>query len=638
MKKTKINQTKIILIARIILIIATTSVGMAVFYVMKNSAEKQLVTGFRSSLKNIVVLEEATIKHGFENTMTIATRPFLIKQIERLNVRPGDATAQAALQKGVNSFLLTGPSAIALYDKTGHEVAHAGRFVRSPEVMAPIRVPRHAQLLYSNGYFLRSMMKVELDGQAIGRVVVETPLPTLDQLFKSTGRRGTTEELAMCVSSGEDNMSCFPTTLSRKPLHLSRKSRAGIPLPMSYALQGEIGSIIAKDYRHKEVVAVYRPVGRMGLGVVLKIDSGELYAPIWKQLRYLLPLLAGLLLIALLSLRWLFTPLVAELVRSEREAREANERLQDSEGRVRTLVESVNEGIVVISGNGLIELFNPGAERMFQYRGEEVLGRNVSLLMPEPFCSEHDEYLAHYRRTGEAHVIGNPREVTAIRSNGEIFHVELRVSQLDRNGRRGFIGILHDITERKTIEAQMAHFANYDALTNLANRRLVQDRIQQAIVHAQRAQASFAVMFIDLDKFKCVNDSHGHDVGDQLLQAVGRRLTTCLRAEDTLGRQGGDEFIVLLAKLRTPVDAVRVAEKILKGLSMPFEIMGHDLRIGASIGIAVYPRDGEDSETLIRHSDAAMYLAKKSENLKYHFFDPVEDDTPPADEVVAPSE
>ncbi|WP_197495972.1 diguanylate cyclase domain-containing protein [Acidihalobacter yilgarnensis] len=605
---------------------------------MKNNAENQLVTGLRSSLENIVVLEEATIKHGFEKTMTIATRPFLIKQIEVLNAQPGNATAQIALQKGVNSFLLTGPSAITLYDKMGHEVAHAGRFVRSPEVMVPIRVPGHAQLLYRNGYFLRSMMKVELGGQAIGKAVVETPLPTLDQLFKSTGRRGTTAELVMCVPSGEVNMSCFPSTLTRKPLHLSRTSRTGIPLPMSYALQGKVGSIIAKDYRHKEVVAAYRPVGRTGLGVVLKIDSAELYAPIWKQLRYLLPLLAGLLLIALLSLRWLFTPLVAELVRSERDAHEANERLRDSESQVRTLVESVNEGIVAISENGIIELFNPGAERMFQYRGEEVLGRNVSLLMPEPFSSEHDGYLTRYWRTGEAHVIGHPREVTARRSNGEIFPVELRISQLDREGRRGFIGMLHDITERKTIEAQMTHFANYDALTNLANRRLVQDRVQQAIVHAQRAQARFAVMFIDLDKFKCVNDSHGHDVGDQLLQAVGRRLAACLRAEDTVGRQGGDEFIVLLAKLRTPADAVRVAEKILEGLSMPFAIMGHDLRIGASIGIAVYPGDGEDFETLIRHSDAAMYQAKKSEDLKYHFFDPIEGDTPPADEVVAPSE
>jgi diguanylate cyclase (GGDEF)-like protein/PAS domain S-box-containing protein len=354
--------------------------------------------------------------------------------------------------------------------------------------------------------------------------------------------------------------------------------------------------------------------------MVLKIDRSELYAPVWNQLRYLLPLLLLLLTAALLSLRWLLNPLVTDLVRSEQKTHEANERLRDSENRMRMLVNSVDEGIVSISHDGRIELFNPGAERMFAYRSEEVLGRNVSLLMPEPHCSRHDEYLRRYQETGEAHVIGKPREVTARRQDGTLFPMELRISQLELEGERKFIGIVYDISERKAIEERIAHLAHHDALTNLPNRRLTQDRIEQAITRAQRTNAQFAVMFVDLDKFKRINDAFGHDAGDQLLKEAAQRLTTCLRGGDTVGRQGGDEFIVLLNDISLDNDAVLVARKICDALSAPFNIQGKDMRVNASIGIAIYPRDGTNFETLIKHSDTAMYRAKKSVGPHYLFF------------------
>jgi diguanylate cyclase (GGDEF)-like protein len=157
-------------------------------------------------------------------------------------------------------------------------------------------------------------------------------------------------------------------------------------------------------------------------------------------------------------------------------------------------------------------------------------------------------------------------------------------------------------------------------LTDLPNRSLVQDRIQQTIAWARRAEAQFAIMFIDLDKFKNINDTLGHDVGDQLLQMVAQRLTESLRAEDTVGRQGGDEFIVLLASLSAAEDSAVVAQKILGTLAAPFVINGQDLRTGASLGIAVYPQDGEDVETLLKNSDRAMYHAKEAGRSNYQFF------------------
>jgi len=227
--------------------------------------------------------------------------------------------------------------------------------------------------------------------------------------------------------------------------------------------------------------------------MVLKMDSHELYAPVWSQLRYLLPLIVAMLAVALLLLRWLLTPLVTELVRSEREARAANVRLRDSENRVRMLLDNVDEGIVSISSNGKIELFNPGAERMFDYRSADILGENISILMPEPYRSEHDQYLERYLHTGESHVIGVGREVEAQRFNGETFPMELRISEFSLDGQRMFIGIMRDITERKATEEKIIHLAHFDTLTDLPNRRLVQDRIQQTIAWARRANAQFAV-------------------------------------------------------------------------------------------------------------------------------------------------
>ncbi|MBV5271187.1 MAG: GGDEF domain-containing protein, partial [Afipia sp.] len=185
----------------------------------------------------------------------------------------------------------------------------------------------------------------------------------------------------------------------------------------------------------------------------------------------------------------------------EREARETVARLRDSETRVQAILNNVDEGIVTISEKGEIELFNPGAERLFGFRNDEAVGKNVSLLMPEPYRSQHDAHIAHYLRTGEARVIGIGREVAGQRKDGGVFPMELRISEFYLAGRRHFIGVMRDMTQRKASDAKILHMATHDALTGLPNRSLVQDRIQQTIVRAQRAKSHFAVLFIDLDQF-----------------------------------------------------------------------------------------------------------------------------------------
>ena len=257
--------------------------------------------------------------------------------------------------------------------------------------------------------------------------------------------------MALCAPLGL-KLQCFPSTL--KPWVATRPLLAadGDPLPIALALAGKTGFASTQDYRGQNVETAYAPVGGLGLGMVLKVDSAELYAPVWRQLRYVFPLLLGVLVIALLTLRWLVNPLVLQMLRSEARARETTATLRDSEGRVRALLDSVHEGIVTISDAGLIELFNPAAVRLFGYRSDEVVGKNVSMLMPEPYQSGHDGYLMRYLETGQAKIIGTGRELLGRRSDGSVFPMELGVSELSLQGRRQFIGSIRDITERKTAE------------------------------------------------------------------------------------------------------------------------------------------------------------------------------------------
>jgi diguanylate cyclase (GGDEF)-like protein len=183
-----------------------------------------------------------------------------------------------------------------------------------------------------------------------------------------------------------------------------------------------------------------------------------------------------------------------------------------------------------------------------------------------------------------------------------------------------YIEIFSDISERKEREERVRHLAHHDFLTDLPNRVLLNDRIAQAIALAERNRTQVAVMFLDLDRFKNVNDSLGHTVGDKLLQEVARRLRASMRASDTVSRQGGDEFVILIPDMVDAADVARAAQKVLDGVSHPYSIDGHELVTTPSIGISVYPNDGREVETLLKNADAAMYHAKESGRNNYQFF------------------
>jgi diguanylate cyclase (GGDEF)-like protein/PAS domain S-box-containing protein len=287
--------------------------------------------------------------------------------------------------------------------------------------------------------------------------------------------------------------------------------------------------------------------------------------------------------------------------------------LEKSQNQLQSIISNVMDGIITINVSGEIQGFNPAAEQIFGYSQHEAIGKNLNLLMPEPERSAHDGFIDRYMQTGKAHILGvRGREVIAVRKNGEAFPMEMSVSEMVLGGHRYFIGIVRDITERKLAEQKIAHLAHYDYLTDLPNRALFLDVLNHSIALSKRNKHKAAVMFLDLDGFKKINDTLGHDAGDLLLKGVSSRIRETIRESDTVSRVGGDEFILVLDNVESDEYAARLANKIIVALAEPFGINGQLCHVGGSIGISIYPDDAEDPEILIKQADEAMYLAKQS--------------------------
>ncbi|MGH2867631.1 MAG: putative bifunctional diguanylate cyclase/phosphodiesterase [Solirubrobacteraceae bacterium] len=283
--------------------------------------------------------------------------------------------------------------------------------------------------------------------------------------------------------------------------------------------------------------------------------------------------------------------------------------------RHRTILGSALDGVIAIDTQGRILEFNPAAERIFGYRAQDALGRELAALIVAPEEREaHRHGLARAFQEGGRQLLRRRLEVTGIRADGRRLPVELSLTLVDESPETGAVvyGFVRDISERRRGEEQLAFLAYHDPLTGLPNRALVEQQLDLALARARRSESAVALMFVDLDDFKEVNDRLGHAAGDQLLTGVAARLRGVLRDTDVLARQGGDEFLVVLSDLNeSPAPAAeRVGAKLLGALREPFVVGSEELRTGASVGVSLFPDDASDTETLLRHADAAMYRAK----------------------------
>lgn len=307
---------------------------------------------------------------------------------------------------------------------------------------------------------------------------------------------------------------------------------------------------------------------------------------------------------------------VSRQVATALDRKQAEEALKESEARFRTLADTAPCAIFIYQGTR-ITYANAFMETLTGYSREELQDMNFWDVV-------HPDFRDLVRLRGlarqEREAVPGAYEFKFLRKDGKERWVQFSANSIDVAGRAAALGTAFDITERKRAEEQIRKLAYHDALTGLPNRLLFQDRLSVAVAQAHRLGQRVAVFFLDVDRFKVINDSLGHSRGDRLLQGVGERLQACVREGDTVARLSGDEFTLILPGLQRPLDVATVAEKILESLRQPFEVDGRELYVTASIGISLYPDDGRDTETLLKFADTAMYRAKEQGRDSYQLY------------------
>jgi diguanylate cyclase (GGDEF)-like protein/PAS domain S-box-containing protein len=304
----------------------------------------------------------------------------------------------------------------------------------------------------------------------------------------------------------------------------------------------------------------------------------------------------------------------AEIAKKNSQMEEILPKLQLAE----KIFECANDGIVVTNSHGLIVMVNPAFLKSTGYKPDELLGFSFEILRSE----YHDEafYFDLWKvLKQEGHWTG---EIWNKRKSGERYPEWLSISTIydDTGDIAMYSAIYRDLTERLQYEKKIRHLAFHDALTGLPNRLLFQEQLEQALLLAKRNHKSVALLFLDIDGFKQVNDFLGHDAGDRLLQMVAIRLLSAVRSSDTVARMGGDEFTLILPEIYEKGEAAAVAEKLLRTIRKPFIINEHTLFVTLSIGISLFPLNGQDVQTLMKQADIAMYVTKNSYKDNYHFY------------------
>lgn len=317
--------------------------------------------------------------------------------------------------------------------------------------------------------------------------------------------------------------------------------------------------------------------------------------------------------------------IATQKIRFLEERQKVEQEVWEEKERAQVTLQSIGDAVITTDLLGNVEYLNQVAVNLTGWKMEDALGKHLSTIFhiikgdsDEPVESPVDKCLQ------EGRIVKLSTATRLVNRNGQMFHIEDSASPI-RNRVGEIVGavlVFHDVSDKRKLIEQMIYQVYHDPLTGLANRMLFQDRLSVAIVQAQRNREMLAVLFLDLDRFKQVNDMLGHDRGDELLQKVATDILVCLRQSDTVARVGGDEFTVLLPRIGQEDEAAKVAQKIVQTLDHPWIIAGQEFHVTGSIGIAVFPDDGEDSETLLKHADTAMYRAKEQGKNKYQLFAP----------------
>jgi diguanylate cyclase (GGDEF)-like protein/PAS domain S-box-containing protein len=352
-----------------------------------------------------------------------------------------------------------------------------------------------------------------------------------------------------------------------------------------------------------------------GRNYLLRFSPSAAYTREERGLASWLVLTSGLLLTGLLGSLMLL--ISGERARIEGEVAERTALLRDREARLAAVLDNAADAIVTVDAAGLVADANAATAALFGYPAAHLPGLPFTSLVPAGGDERGPALLERLTRAPP-----DERELDGLNARGERFPLSVAVSRVQLPAEHLFVCILRDLTEQYRAQERIYRLAHHDSLTGLENRLALNLRLEQELAHARRAREPLAVLYIDLDHFKKINDSHGHHAGDQLLVGAAQRMKDLLRDVDTLARLGGDEFVILLGGPLTPDSVTAVAVRLVESLQQPYHLGGVTAHSGASVGVALFPDDGQDAATLLRHADTAMYAAKREGRNNFQFFSP----------------
>jgi len=447
-------------------------------------------------------------------------------------------------------------------------------------------------------------------GQGSKKLGLQATLSQFDEAYKKYIPQHKSIEIVLGrLEAGQINILLNSGGTSRGPFKPEVLAAEG-QLPIQQAVAGKSGVIEAIDYRGDRVLAAFEPIGLHRLGIVVKIDKKEIQGPFLRTASQVIALTA--LIVALFS--FLFLRLMNPLI----------QRLQSKAHQLALMGEVFNfasEAIVVTDENNQIIDANPAYTEITGFQREDVLGLDPNVNA----SGKHDEafYQQMWEQLDEQGFWEG--EIWDRKKTGEIYPKFLKITKFlskeHSNEKLKYLAIFSDISRAKKAEDQLKKMAYFDPLTGLANRALCLSELSTRMKLATRENKGMAVMFVDLDGFKAINDSFGHKAGDKVLCGVANRLQGRVRESDLVARLGGDEFLILLSNLEHPSEAIPVAKHLLEAFVSPFEsIADHPIFLNCSIGIGFFPNDGNKPEDLIRFADTAMYAAKQKGKGQFVFY------------------
>ncbi len=600
----KSDSSRIMLASAATTIVIAAVCGLAGFVVMQRSAEKALGDDLARILDTRIAAFTQIVEERLHDATRLALQPALADDLAALVVPSTELRSRRLLQAFADEAASFGFSSVVVADANGNRVAGSGKLA-TPALSLRVQNPGTVELLWADGFLLQTETVITGHGRAVGSLIAQQPLPQMGELLERVQELGETGELLVCAP-GPTAIDCAPSRLRKRPFQLPRIRQDKLPTTAGLALDGARSVQKLVDREGNEAIAAYAPVGTLGLAMVLRQNTVELYAPIRAQLLQLVPLIAILLAAAIAVLHSLIMPLARALALSE-------ERLQ-----------------LALDGSRLAlwDWDFPNSRIYLSPNWQVILGGDAHPVNITPDALEsrvHPEDVPRVRGHLREVLKGLRREydleyrVQTLTGEWKWIHSKGRVVERLASGHAARLtGTNADIDQQKQAALLIEHQARHDPLTGMPNRTLFREHLKHAMESSRRHCRLMGLLYLDIDRFKHVNDTLGHAAGDALLRAFTQRLADSVRRADTVARMGGDEFTVILEELEQREDGIAVARKIVEAMRAGF-VLDDDIRkVTTSIGIAFF--EGEKNltdEELVKQADAALYEAKNAGRDRY---------------------